>query len=58
LFYCVVSFVGNPFFQAHGAVPLLVDTDHPEVVSVKVTGVENKGISTTGSFYVQVSTAV
>lgn len=45
--------LGNPFFQAHGAVPLLVDTDHPEVVSVKVTGVENKGISTIGSFYVQ-----
>lgn len=45
--------LGNPFFQAHGAVPLLVDTDHPEVVSVKVTGVESKGISTIGSFYVQ-----
>ena len=45
--------LGNPLFQAHGAVPLLVDRNHPEVVSVKVTGVENKGTSTSGSFYVQ-----
>ena len=45
--------LGNPFFQAYGAVPLLVNTNHPEVVSVKVTGVENKGTSTSGSFYVQ-----
>jgi hypothetical protein len=31
--------LGNLFLQTRGPVTILVDTDHPDVVSVKVTGV-------------------
>ncbi|KAH9331454.1 hypothetical protein KI387_003562, partial [Taxus chinensis] len=45
--------LGIPFFEAQGVVPLFVETNHPDIVSVKVSDIDNMGSLTNTRLYLQ-----